>query len=328
MRAAVVTRYGAPDRVVIQNVSVPKPRAGHVLVRVHATAVTAGNARIRAARFPPGFGVLARPAIGFLGPRVRTLGGTLSGVVEQVGPGVIDFEPGDEVAGMTGTRMRSHAELAVAPIRSLARKPPGVTHADAAGILFGGSTALYFLRDRAKVTAGESVLVNGAAGSVGSTAVQLARHLGATVTAVTSDSNRDLVLRLGATSAIDYRTTAATEIGARFDVVFDAVGNISRSDGLPLLSDSGRLVLAVASLAGSVLARGRVIVGVTPERADDLSFLLGLVATGELDAVTRVVGGLEDAPEAHRVVDSGRKVGNLVILPNGGTGSGDGRDVV
>lgn len=317
MRAAVVTRYGPPEVVVIEEAPIPEPRAGEVLVRIAATAVTAADSRLRAARFPPGFGAFARPAMGFRRPRARILGNCLSGTVERVGPGVTDYAPGDEVAGMTGSRMRAHAEFALAPVRSLARKPAAVAHADAAGILFGGTTALYFLRDRAKVAAGEEVLVNGASGAVGSAAVQLARHSGGIATAVTRARNRELVLRLGAAHAIDYAATPVATLADRFDIVFDAVGNVSRADGIRLLADHGRLVLAVAGLVDTVRAGGRVIAGPAPERAEDIALLLGLVASGDLDPVTEVAGGLEALPEAHRVVDSGRKVGSLVVLPHG-----------
>lgn len=317
MRAALVARYGPPEVVAIAEAPIPEPRAGEVLVRVAATAVTAADSRLRAVRFPSGFSAFARPAMGFRGPRARILGNSLSGTIERVGPGVTAYAPGDEVAGMTGSRMQAHAEFAVAPVRSLARKPAEVAHSDAAGILFGGTTALHFLRDRARVAQGETVLVNGASGSVGSAAVQLARHLGAPVTAVAGPRNHELVLRLGAARAIDYTETPVASLAERFDVVLDAVGNVARADGLRLLTDRGRLALVVAGLVDTVRAGGRVLAGPAPERAEDIAFLLGLVASGDLDPVTEIAGGLGALPEAHRLVDSGRKVGNLVVLPHG-----------
>ncbi|GAB3598930.1 NAD(P)-dependent alcohol dehydrogenase [Microbacterium tumbae] len=322
MRAAVVDRFGPPDVIEIAEVPVPDPREDEVLVRVTATAVTAADSRMRAARFPSGFGVIARPAIGFRGPRMRILGNSLSGIVERVGAGVKRFAPGDEVAGMTGGRMRGHAEFAVVPVHALARKPDRVSHVDAAGILFGGTTALFFLRDRAKLSAGETVLVNGAAGSVGSAAVQLARHFHATVTATASARNAVLVRRLGADRAIDYATMSVAALDESFDVVLDAVGTLAGGTGQRLLTDEGRLLLVAAGLSDTIRAavrgRGRIFAGVTPERADDIALLLSLLASGRLDAVTEVAGGLEALPEAHRVVDSGHKIGNLVVLPHGG----------
>lgn len=315
MRAAMVDRYGPPERVVVVERPEPVARAGEVLVRVAAVAVTSGDARLRAGRFPAGFGLLARLGVGFRGPRKPILGSAFSGTVEGLAPGVTDFAPGDEVAGMTGARLGGHAELVAVPAASLVRKPAGVRHQDAAGVLFGGTTALYFLRSKAMISAGDHVLVNGASGAVGSSAVQLAKHFGATVTAVTSARNAGFVTALGADDVVDYTVTPVTTLSGRYDIVFDTVGNLSRADGLRLLTAEGSLILAVASLGELLLARGRVIAGPAPERPDDFAFLLGLVATGQLDPATEVIGGLEALPQGYRRVDTGRKVGNLVVLP-------------
>lgn len=316
MHRAVVDRYGPPEQIRIEQAPVPVPGRGEVLLRVEAVAVTAGDARMRGGNFPPGFGRLARLGVGLRGPRARVLGGTVSGTIEQVGPEVTGFAPGDAVAGMVGARLGGYAEYAAVPAKTLVPKPAGVSHEDAAAVLFGGTTALWFLRDRAGLMPGTSVLVNGASGAVGSSAVQLAEHLGATVTAVTSPPNVDLVRRLGADTVIDYRQTPVADLEAGFDVVFDAVGNISRASGRQLLNPGGALILAVADLADTIRARGRVYAGPAPERPDAFAYLLELLAAGELDPVTEVVGGLADLAEAHRRIDSGRKVGNLVIRPH------------
>lgn len=321
MLAAVVDRYGPPECVTVREVPTPRPRAGEVLVRVEAAAVTAGDARIRAARFPPGFALPARLALGLKRPRRRILGGTFAGRVEALGPGVDDLAFGAEIAGMNGIRLGAHAEFLTAPARSLVRRPSGLAPGDAAGVLFGGATALHFLRERAGIQPGDRVLVNGASGAVGTSAVQVARHFGAHVTAVTSAANRELVGRLGAHDLVDYTTAphdASNWLGItqRYDIVLDAVGNLSRADGLRLLTPRGRLILAAASLWETVRSRGRVITGPAPERPQDVEFLLRLAAEGRLDPVTRTLGGLDSIQEAHRRVDSGRKVGNLVILPD------------
>ena len=315
MKAVVVERYGPPEVAVVAEEPLPEPGLGEVLVRVDAAAVTSGDARMRAASFPPGFGFLARLGIGIRGPRRRVLGVAFSGRVERASSDVAEFSPGDEVAGMTGARLGAHAEYVVVPSSRLAPKPRSVSPEDAAGILFGGSTALWFLRDRAHVRPGDRVLVNGASGSVGSAAVQLARHFGASVTAVTSAANTQLVLGLGAERAIDYRETPVAAIPDRFDVVFDAVGNLSRAEGLPLLAPGGRLILAVAGLADTAIPHRGVITGTAPERAEDFELLLGLLASGGLRATTRALDGLESVAAAYRLIDSGRKVGNLVVRP-------------
>lgn len=317
MLAARIDRYGPPDVIAIRAVPVPVPRPGQVLVRVAAAAVTSGDARIRGARFPQGFGLLARLGIGVRRPRAKVPGVAFSGQVERLGDGVTGFAVGDRVSGMTGARFGAHAEYVVVRATALASKPETVSHADAAGTLFGGATALYFLRDRAGVQPGQSVLVNGASGSVGSAAVQLARHFGAVVTGVSSAGNHPLARKLGATEVVDYRSRPVAGLGERFDVVFDAVGNISRAEGLRLLNPGGSLILAVASLWETVSARGRVFAGPAPERSEDFAFLLDLVARGVIDPLVETIGGLDALPEAHRRIDTGRKVGNLVIQPHG-----------
>ncbi len=178
MRAAVVGSYGGPEVVQVREVPRPEVGRGQVLVRVAAAAVTSGDARIRAARFPPGFAPLARLAFGVLRPRQPVLGSAFSGVVEEVGPGVVDLVVGERVCGMTGVRMGAHAEHLVAGADRVTSVLASVRHEDAAGVLFGGTTALHFLRDRAEVGPGTTVLVNGASGAVGTNAVQLAAHLG------------------------------------------------------------------------------------------------------------------------------------------------------
>jgi NADPH:quinone reductase-like Zn-dependent oxidoreductase len=315
MRAAIVDRYGPPDVARVVEVPRPVPRRDEVLVRVVAAAVTSGDARIRGARFPSGFGLPARLAFGLRGPRRRILGMVFSGTIEEVGPGVANVAPGHAVCGTTGMSMGAHAEYARVAARRVAAVPTGVSHADAAGLLFGGSTALYFLRDKASVRPGMAVLVNGASGAVGSNAVQLATHFGATVTGVTSTGNADLVRRLGAGRVIDHAVSDVRTLADRFDVVFDAVGNLSIASGRRLLRDGGVLVLAVASLWDMLRARRGVVAGSAPERAADFEWLLQLVAANELTVVVDRAFPLDHIGEAYRLVDSGHKRGNVIIRP-------------
>ncbi len=202
MKAAVVERYGPPEVVSVVDLPDPVAGKGQVLVRVHAATLNSGDARIRGARFPPGFAVPARLALGLRRPRRPVLGVAYSGVVEAVGPGVSGVTVGDEVCGMTGARMGAHAELAAVRADRVCPKPAAVDHEQAAAILFGGSTARHFLHDL--VGPGKRVLVNGASGAVGSAAVQLARLEGAHVTGVCSDRNADLVRSLGADEVLDH----------------------------------------------------------------------------------------------------------------------------
>ncbi|MET8299181.1 NAD(P)-dependent alcohol dehydrogenase [Streptomyces sp. NPDC006678] len=315
MQAAVVGRYGAPDVVRIGEVPRPAPRGDEVLVRVRAVAVTSADSRIRGARFPSGFGLLARLAFGVFRPRRTVLGSSFSGEVVALGAHVRDMAPGDEVCSMTGVKLGAHAEYVAVPAKKLARKPSAVSHEDAAGLLFGGSTALFFLRDKAAVGPGVSVLINGASGAIGTNAVQLAKHFGAIVTGVTSTANAGLVTDLGATRVIDYTRGDLASVADRFDVVLDVVGNLSITSGRRLLSPHGVLLLAVADLGDTVRARGNVVARPAPERVEDFEFLLRLAADGAITVVIDQIYDLHDIAEAHHRVDSGRKIGNIVVRP-------------
>lgn len=314
MLAAVVDRYGPPEAVRVVERPVPGLRRGEVLVEVAAASVTSGDARMRSGTFPRGFALPARLAIGLRGPRCRTLGVAFSGRIVALGPNATGLAVGDEVAGMTGARCGAHAQFVAVSAQKVTPKPAATPHTDAAAALFGGSTARHFLIDRAGLRAGESVLVNGASGSVGSAAVQLASGQGAEVTTVSSRANHPLLRRLGATHVVDYRQTPVTELSERFDVVFDAVGNLRRPDALRLARPDGRVVLAVASLGETIAARGRVLAGPAAERADAFADVLALVADGSFDPLTEIVGGLDALPAAYARIDSGRKIGNLVVV--------------
>lgn len=309
----MVKRYGPPEVVSVVDVPDPVAGKGQLLVRVRATTANSGDARIRGASFPPGFALPARLALGLRGPRRPVLGVVYSGVVEAVGAGVTGVAVGDEVCGMTGARMGAHAELVAVRADRHCPKPAGVDHEEAAAIIFGGSTARQFLRDLA--APGRRVLVNGASGAVGSAAVQLARLGGAQVTGVCSGRNADLVRSLGADEVVDHTTTSVLDLSATYDVVLDAVGNLDRRTGRRLLAPQGVLLLAVAGLADTVLARGDVRSGPIAEDPADFAWLLERVAAGELRAVVDRTLPLSEVVEAHRIVDSGRKVGNLVLVP-------------
>ena len=315
MRAVVVERYGPPSVARVADVADPVARQGEVVVRVVAAAVNSGDARMRAARFPRGFALPARIGIGLRGPRRRVLGVALSGTVESLGGGVTGLAVGDEVAGMAGARLGAHSELVALRAERLVRKPAGVPHDAAAAVLFGGCTAMHFLEDTAHLREGQSVLVVGASGAVGSSLVQVARLAGARVTAVSSGRNAALVRRLGADAVVDYTETPPERIAERFDVVLDTVGTLSTRAGRALLAEGGMLVLVLATLGQTVTARGQVRAGVSGSRPEHMERLLALVASGELDPVIQESMPMRDIARAYAIVDSGRKVGNLVIRP-------------
>jgi NADPH:quinone reductase-like Zn-dependent oxidoreductase len=317
MKAAVFRRYGPPDVVGIEEVPTPDPKANELLVRVRATTVSAGDARLRSARVPPGFGVLMRLGFGILGPRRPILGWEFAGEVAAVGPSVSRFAPGDKVFGV---RMGSHAEFVAASEDHAAPMPRNLRYEDAAALVFGGMTALFYLRDKAKIQPGERVAINGASGAVGTAAVQLAKHFGATVTAVCSAGNAELVRSLGAARVIDYAKGDFTRSGDTYDIILDAVGNCPFSRCQQALAPGGRLLLVVASLGqmlGGMLRPSRagrkVLTGVGAPRRDDLILLGELAESGALKPVIDRIYPLAQIGDAHAYVDTGRKKGSVVI---------------
>ncbi|MEY2849407.1 MAG: hypothetical protein RI885_2074 [Actinomycetota bacterium] len=311
MRAAVNDRYGPPSVVSVREAPMPAGKSGEVLIGVRAAAVTAADSRLRGARFPSGFALPARLVFGILRPRRSILGSSFSGEIIAAGPGGLPV--GTPVSGLSGIRMGAHAEYLSVAASRVVPKPDTVSHEDAAGLLFGGTTALFFLRDKAALRCGQTVLVNGASGAVGTAAVQLAAHLGGVVTAVTSTPNVDLMHRLGAAHVIDYTTDPLDRLTDRFDVVLDTVGTIPPARARTLLTPGGTALLAAADLWQTLAARGPVKTGTAPERAADVAYLLDLAANGHLTTVIDTVGGMADIVELHTRVDSGRKVGNVIV---------------
>jgi NADPH:quinone reductase-like Zn-dependent oxidoreductase len=320
VKAAVCERYGPPEVVVVRETPAPKLREGEILVRVEATTVTTADARLRALRVPSGFGCLAPALFGFGAPRRGTLGVECAGVVDAVAGAGSRFRVGDRVVGMDGQSMGCHAEYKVFPFEgALVPMPPGLSFVEAASLPFGGMTALDFLR-RGRLVAGERVLVVGAAGSVGSAAVQLAKAAGAHVTGVCSAGSRDLVRRLGADETIDYAHEDVTKLGARYDLVLDTVGSASIAQGTSILRPGGRLLLVAASLWQMLSApwvrlvrQARIVAGPSSERREDLEKLVGLVGKRRLVPVVDGVFPFERVAEAHARVDGGHKRGSVVL---------------
>ena len=325
MKAAVYTNYGPPEVVHVKDdVPKPTPKPNEVLIRVHATTVASGDSRVRSLNLPPGFGPFGRLMFGILRPRNHILGTDLAGEIVSVGSAVTKFKPGDKVVAMSGMSFGSHAEYNKMPENgAMALMPPNLSFQDAAAILFGGTTALSYLKNKAKILPGESVLIIGASGAVGSAAVQLAKnHFGATVTGVCSTSNVDLVKSLGADAVIDYKTEDFTKNGKVYDVIMDTIGVASFSECKNSLNNkSGRLLLVAAGLPQmlsipwrSLTSSIKVIAGPSDENAETVQAVADLAEAGKFKPVVSQTFPLGRIVEAHTVVDSGRKVGNIVIL--------------
>jgi NADPH:quinone reductase-like Zn-dependent oxidoreductase len=248
MKAIFCERYGSPDVLCVREVATPIPKESDVLIRVRATTVNSADVRIRALNTPRGFRAIVRLVFGFRGPRQPILGSELAGDVVAVGAKVTGFQIGDKVFAFPGVRMRAHAEYACMPEHgALARIPSNLDYDEAAALSFSGNTVLDFFR-RAKLVAGEHILVNGASGALGTAAIQLAKARGAVVTAVCSATNVALVNSLGADRVIDYTKLDFASTGDQYDVVFDAVGNVDVKRARPAMKAGGRLLLLVADL--------------------------------------------------------------------------------
>jgi NADPH:quinone reductase-like Zn-dependent oxidoreductase len=300
MRAVVCTRYGPPEVLQLRELPKPMPKTSEVCIRIFATAVTASDCIVRAFNVPLLFKLPMGFALGFTRPRNPVLGLVLAGEVASVGRDVTQFKPGDQVYGFTAFRFGAYAEYKCLPETAiLALKPSSVTYEEAAAVPYGGLLALYFLK-KAGVQSGQRVLVYGASGAIGTSAVQLAKYFGAEVTGVCSTANLDLVKSLGADAVIDYTHEDFTKNGVRYDLIFNAVGTRK----------------AKLQAQGSLTPDGVHITvdDSSPKmRAEDLVFLTGLVEAGRLRPVIDRSYPLEQIVDAHRYVDNGHKKGNVVV---------------
>ncbi|MGE6491386.1 NAD(P)-dependent alcohol dehydrogenase [Exiguobacterium sp. NPDC077395] len=300
MKAAICTRYGGPEVFVIQDVDRPKPKSNELLIQVHASAVHSGDRRLRALDVPALGKLPMRIVMGFNAPRQPILGVVLAGVVVEVGSGVKSFQVGENVYALTGMRFGGYAEFAcVNESKCVFQMPEHASFIEAAALPFGGTTSLHFLR-KANIERAKNVLIYGGSGAVGSTAVQIAKHFGVHVTAVCHGRNIELVKRLGADVVVDYsREGYDRELGT-YDVVFDASGKIDKRLARKHVSGNGSFL----SVAGQ---------GPASERKEDLMFLNELFEAGELQPVIDSVYPLDEIVEAHRYVDQGKKIGNVIV---------------
>jgi len=303
VRAVVCTRYGPPEVLRVEEIATPAPRKNEVRIRILATPVASSDTYVRGLRLSPAYRIMARLVLGWNAPRQPVLGMVLSGVVDAVGPDVRSFKAGDRVFGFNRHLFGTYAQYVCWPEDGLlATRPANLTDEEAAAIPYGGLLALSYLR-KAGVRAGQSVLVFGASGAVGTSAVQLARHLGAEVTGVCSTANVELVTSLGATRVVDYTVEDFADGAERYDLIFDAVGKNKSASALRRC----RRVLAPGGACVSVDD------GSPKLRREDLVLLAELAARGEIRPVIDRTYALDDIVDAHRYVDTGHKRGNVII---------------
>lgn len=318
MKAATYSKYGAPEVLQITEIAKPGPKDNEILVKIHATAVTSGDSRLRKA---DPFAV--RFLFGLFKPKKSVLGGVLSGTIEAVGKNVRAFEVGDEVFGSSFPDFGAYAEyISLSETAPLAKKPVNMRHEEAAALPFGGLTAWHYLQ-KANIQPGQKVLIYGASGAVGTAAVQIAKYLGAEVTGVCSTANLEMVKSLGADHVIDYTKTGFEKTLGQYDVVYETVNKASFSTCIDAVKNRGTLILGASMLGG--MLRGawtaatsdkKVIFGVATETAAAVLLLKKMAEEGHLKAVIDQKYPLEQIAAAHGYVDKGHKKGNVVIELN------------
>jgi NADPH:quinone reductase-like Zn-dependent oxidoreductase len=300
MKAMVCTKYGKPDVLQLQEVEKPIPKENEILIKIYATTVTSGDCRVRSFNSPLLLWLPLRIVLGLRKPRKSILGVELAGEVEDVGKNVTRFKKGDQLFAMTGMKFGGYAEYICLPEKgTIAVKPENVTYEEAASISFGGTTALHFFR-KGTIQTGQKVLIYGASGAVGTAAVQLASYYGAEVTGVCSAKNSELVKSLGADRVIDYQNENFTEKQEKYDLIFDAVGKITKNQCKAALALNGRFV----SVEGQ---------GIAKVQTKDLLLLKKLIEEGQIKSVIDRCYSLEQVPEAHEYVETGHKIGSVVV---------------
>lgn len=326
MKAIIWTKYGPADGLKLQEVEKPTPKPDEILIKVHATTVTAGDCEMRRLQLPLGLSFPMRLYTGFLQPkRLRILGQELAGEVVQVGERVTNYQVGDQVFGTTGFGFGAYAEYICLPATpddaqgALGEMPTNLTFAEAAAVPTAGLEALHYMR-KAKIGPGKYVLIIGGGGSIGTFSIQLAKYFGAEVTGVDSTEKLDMMRSLGADHVIDYTREDYIKSSETYDVIIDVVGKHSVAQRLKLLKKNGIYFLAYAKpshiLLGiwmSLVSSKKLNIESSNQTREDLLSLKKLVEEGDLKPVIDRCFPLEQVPEAHRYVESGGKMGNVCI---------------
>ena len=329
MKAIIWTKYGPPEVLELREVEKPVPKDHEVRIKIHATTVTAGDCEMRSLNMPIYLSLPMRMWIGFLKPRGTTIPGTeLAGEIEAIGKGVNDFIVGDKVFGATGMKFGANAEYICLPEKpgemegGVTIMPANMTYQEAATVPFGGRDALHFLR-LGKIQPKQKILINGAGGSIGTFAVQLAKYYGAEVTAVDSTAKLDMLRSIGADHVIDYTEEDFTKNGEVYDVIFDVVGTVPFSPKDRSIRENGTYITAnprlpqmVRGLWTKMRSNKKVVMQTASGTIEDLVFLRDLIEAGRIKTVIDRSYPLDQIVEAHRYVETGAKLGNVVITVN------------
>jgi len=329
VRAVVYTRYGGPEVLRLADVPTPVPGDHEVLIRVRAAEATKSDCELRSFRYAvKWFWLPLRVAVGIIRPRRRILGGYFAGEVVSMGGRVTRFAPGDQVYGCAGLRLGAYGEYVVLPERAaIAPKPRNMSFVEAAAVPLGGLNALHFMR-RARVQPGEQVLINGAGGSIGAHALQIAHSMGAHVTAVDHRIKEGLARRLGADDFVDYTTDDVTTTGRTFDVIFDMVPGSPYHRLLRMLRPGGRylngnprLSVLLRSVLTTRFTDKTVAVAPAPETTQALVTLTEMIETQKIQSIVDRVYPMSQATTAHHRVDTEQRLGAVVITIDDPTAS-------
>jgi NADPH:quinone reductase-like Zn-dependent oxidoreductase len=320
MKAIIYTKYGPPDVLQLKEVDKPVPNDNEILVKIHATTVFVGDCELRSLKFPILLRLLMRIGFGIRGPRKRILGQELAGEVEAVGNDVTLFKEGDQVFGTPGFGLGANAEYKCLPEKGLVViKPTNMTYEEAASVIIGGLEALHHLR-KGNIQNGQKVLINGAGGSIGTIAVQLAKYFGAEVIGVDSTEKLNMLRSIGADQVIDYTQKDFTKSGETYDVIFDVVGKSPFSRSEISLKEKG--IYLSANPGMSQMLRGprtkkigskKAIFETSMYKTEDLIFLKELIEEENIKSVIDRRYPLEQTTEAHKYVETGHKKGSVVI---------------
>ncbi len=327
MKAIVWTKYGSPDGLQLKDVEKPTPKENEILIKVHATSVTAGDCEMRRLELPLMLSFPVRLYAGFLRPkRIPILGQELAGEVVEVGKNVTSYKVGDQVFGTTGFKFGAYAEYICLPEKPddaqgvLAFKPTNLTYEEATAVPTAGLEALHFLR-KANTQHRKRVLIVGAGGSIGTFSIQLAKHLGAEVTGVDSTDKLEMIQSLGANHVIDHTMEDYTQSGEIYDLIIDVVGKGAIARRLKLLKEGGYYFLAYAGLSHillstwmSMTSNKKLKIELSSQKKEDLIFLKELMEAGKIKSVIDRKYPLEQTSDAHKYVETGQKLGNVVIV--------------
>ena len=321
MRAVIVEKYGNPEVLQIQKIEKPLPKSNEVLIKIKATSITAASGFMR-----EGKPYLGRLFLGLTRPKVKTPGTDLSGIIEAIGSDVKNFNVGEEVIAETGINCGTYAEYICLSFDELiVKKPNNVSHEEATGIIDGACTALAFLTEQVNIKKGQKILINGASGSIGTAAIQLAKQFGAEVTGICSAKNKALVKDIGADKVLDYKKGELQKSYELFDVIFDTVGKLSYSNAKKNLKPNGVYLTPVMDFSTllsllfvSPFSKKKLKFCATGMRKQELRMkdliqVKDLIKEEKISPVMDRVYHFEQIQEAHSYVDTGRKRGNVVV---------------